>query len=170
MVFAEQCKITRGLGYNLVLKSDNVDNGNFKENAVAAAKNVGKNFAWLVENLTLNLDNQQVVADQVLADFQTKLNHEERTASREKYSVMVQLESGEKKTSWVIVWSTESESFDEQTRDTSAFDWMLYHQLFVDLELIDILIIVWVFIIQKSNSMKGIMEMRTFFSNKLKIR
>ena len=51
---------------------------------VAAANSVGNNISWSVEILTQNLDNQQLVADQMLSEIPTELYYEKLTVSRKR--------------------------------------------------------------------------------------
>ena len=85
--FADQGKISNGLGFYLVLKRDNVDYVNFTDNRVAASKDLIYYNSWLIEKFTPNLDSQQLVADQMISEFQAELNHEERTVFSRKYLI-----------------------------------------------------------------------------------
>ena len=65
--FAGQDKVTYGLGYNLILKRNHNDNVVHRGNTVANAKVIIKDISWYVEQFTPNLDNQQLIADQLLS-------------------------------------------------------------------------------------------------------
>ena len=56
----------------------------FIENTVANAKIIIKDIAWYVEKYTPNLDNQQLIADQLLSETPTELYYEERSVFRRK--------------------------------------------------------------------------------------
>ena len=64
----------------------------------------------------------------MLSEVQTELYHEERTVSRKKTNgtrtVEIPVENVKNVRPWVIVQTMEDDNFDEQIRDTSAFDWM----------------------------------------------
>ena len=57
--FADQEKITYGLGYNLTLKRNSNNDVVHRIAARANAKIVIKDIAWYVEKFTPNIDNQQ---------------------------------------------------------------------------------------------------------------
>ena len=82
--FADQDKITYGLGYNLTLKRNNNNDVIHRLAAIAHAKVVIKDIAWYVEKFTPNLDNQQLIADQLLSETPTELYYEERSQFRKK--------------------------------------------------------------------------------------
>ena len=64
----------------------------------------------------------------MLSEVQTELHHEERTVSRKKTNdtrtVEIPVENSKNVRPWVFVQTMEGDNFDEQIRDTSAFDWM----------------------------------------------
>ena len=107
--FADQDKITYGLGYNLTLKRNSDNNVIHRANAVANAKVVIKDIAWYIEKYIPNLDNQQLVADQLLSETPTELYYEERSEFRKKitnnglWTFELGIESGKNIPSWVII-------------------------------------------------------------------
>ena len=70
--FADQDKIRNGIGYFLSLKRDDKSNVSFRDNGVAAAKDVMSDISWFVKIFTPNFDNQQLVADQMLVRISTR--------------------------------------------------------------------------------------------------
>ena len=82
--FADQDKITYGLGYNLTLKRNSNNDVIHRANDVANAKIIIKDIAWYVEKYTPNLDNQQLIASQLLDEIPTELYYEERSVLEEK--------------------------------------------------------------------------------------
>ena len=128
--FADQDKITYGLGYNLTLKRNHKDNVIHRANAVANGKVVNKDIACYVEKYTPNLDNQQLVADQLLSKIPTELYYEERSEYRKKIAndglltFELGIESSKNIPSWIIVGFKADEKFDSQLHDNSIFDWL----------------------------------------------
>ena len=64
--FADQGKITYGLGYTLTLKRNSSSDVVFRVNGVDAAKMVVKDIAWYIPHYVPNLENQQLVLNQIL--------------------------------------------------------------------------------------------------------
>ena len=128
--FADHDKRTYGVGYNLILLRDENDTVNFRDIRVAAAKVAINDISGLVEKFTPNLDNQELVADQMVPETPTELYYEECTVFRKRtlnngtWTFELGIESGKKIPSWVIVGFMESDKYDEQTRDNSASDWL----------------------------------------------
>ena len=128
--FADQDKITYGLGYNLTLKRNSNNNIIHRIAAIAHAKVVIKDIAWYVEKFTPNLENQQLIADQLLSETPTELYYEERTVFRKKISndglwtFELGIESGKNIPSWVIIGFMADNKFDSQLHDNSVFDWL----------------------------------------------
>ena len=77
--FADQEKITYGLGYSLTLKRNNNNDPIFRDNGVDAAKINIKEFAWYIPHYVPSLENQQLVLDQILDKDPTELFYTERT-------------------------------------------------------------------------------------------
>ena len=71
--FADQEKVTYGLGYNLTLKRNNNNDPNMRNNGVDAAKIVIKDIGWYIPHFTPSLENQQVMMDQLLNKDPTEL-------------------------------------------------------------------------------------------------
>ena len=82
--FADQDKITYGLGYNLTLKRNSNNDVIHRANDVANAKIIIKDIAWYVEKFTPNLDNQQLIASQLLDEIPTELYYKERSVLEKK--------------------------------------------------------------------------------------
>ena len=67
--FADQEKVTCGLGYNLTIKR----NKYIRTAGVVAAKIVIKDIGWHIPHFTPSLENQQIVIDQFLNKDATEL-------------------------------------------------------------------------------------------------
>ena len=123
--FADQDKITYGLGYNLTLKRNNNNDVVHRIAARANAKIVIKDIAWYVEKFTPNIDNQQLVASQLLDEIPTELYYEERTVFRKKiannglWTFELGIGSSKNVPSWIIVGFMKDEKFDSQIHDNS---------------------------------------------------
>ena len=129
--FADQDKITYGLGYNLTLKRNSDNDGIHRANAVANGKMVIKDISWYVEKYTPNLDNQQLIADQLLSETPTELYYEERSEYRKKipndglFTFEVGIENSKNIPSWIIIGFMADEKFDSQLHDNNnIFDWL----------------------------------------------
>ena len=64
--FADQEKITYGLGYTLTLKRNNINDPIIRDNGVDAAKIDIKDIGWYIPHYVPSLENQQLVMDQIL--------------------------------------------------------------------------------------------------------
>ena len=64
--FADQEKITYGLGYTLTLKRNNNNDPIIRDNAITAAKINIKDISWYIPHYVPSLENQQLVMDQIL--------------------------------------------------------------------------------------------------------
>ena len=90
----------------------------FWDNGVAAAKVPINDISWFVESFAPNLDNQQLVADQMLSEYPAELYHEDRTAVRKRifknwsWTFRIGIESGENLLYWISVRIMESDKFD----------------------------------------------------------
>ena len=73
--FADQEKITYGLGYNLTLKRNTNNDAILRSNAVDAAKVVVKDISWYIPHYVPSLENQQLVMDQILNKDPTELHY-----------------------------------------------------------------------------------------------
>ena len=80
--FADQEKMTYGLGYILNLKRKNNNDAIFRTAAVDAAKVVVKDISWYIPHYVPNLENQQLVLNQVLNKDPTELSFTECTVFR----------------------------------------------------------------------------------------
>ena len=80
--FADQEKITYGLGYTLTLKRNTNNDVVFRTNSVNAAKVVVKDISWYIPHYVLSLENQQLVLNQILNKDPTELFYTERTVFR----------------------------------------------------------------------------------------
>ena len=80
--FADQEKITYGLGYSLTLKRNNNNDPIIRDNAITAAKINIKDISWHFPHYTPSMENQQLVMDQILDKDPTELFYMERIVFR----------------------------------------------------------------------------------------
>ena len=80
--FADQEKITDGLGYTLTSKRNTNNDVVFRTNGVDAAKVVVKDISWYISHYVPNSENQQLVMDQILNKDPTELHYIERVVFR----------------------------------------------------------------------------------------
>ena len=80
--FADQEKITYGLGYTLTLKRNTNNDAILRSVGVDAAKVVIKDISWYIPHYVPSLENQQLVMDQILNKDPTELYFTERTVFR----------------------------------------------------------------------------------------
>ena len=80
--FADQEKITYGLGYSLTLKHNNNNDPIIRDNGVDAAKINIKDISWYIPHYTPSMENQQLVMDQILDKDPTETFYTERTVFR----------------------------------------------------------------------------------------
>ena len=80
--FADQEKISYGLGYTLTLKRNTNIDAILRGNAVDAAKVVVKDISWYVPHYVPILENQQLVFNQIINKDPTELNYTERSVFR----------------------------------------------------------------------------------------
>ena len=80
--FADQEKITYGLGYSLTLKRNNNNDPIIRDNAITAAKINIKDISWHIPHYVPSLENQQLVMDQILDKDPTELYYMERIVFR----------------------------------------------------------------------------------------
>ena len=80
--FADQEKITYGLGYTLSLKRNTNNDAILRGNAVDAAKVVVKDISWYIQHYVPNLENQQLVMNQILNKDPTELHYIETVVFR----------------------------------------------------------------------------------------
>ena len=76
--FADQEKVTYGLGYTLTLKRNNNNDPIIRDNGIDAANIVMKEIGWLIPPYSPRLENQQIKMDQVLNKVPTELYYLER--------------------------------------------------------------------------------------------
>ena len=81
--FADQEKVTYGLGYTLTLKRKNNNDTIIRGNGVDAAKIVINDIGWHIPHFTPSLENQQIMMDQLLNKDPTELYYMERIVFRE---------------------------------------------------------------------------------------
>ena len=80
--FADQEKLTYGLGYTLLLKRNSSNDVVFRTAAVNAAKVVVKDISWYIPPYVPSFENQQFVLNQILDKDSTELYFIERTVFR----------------------------------------------------------------------------------------
>ena len=80
--FADQEKITYGLGYTLTLKRNTSNDVIIRGAGVDVAKVVVKDISWYIPHYVPNIENQQLVLNQVLDKDPTELYYTERTVFR----------------------------------------------------------------------------------------
>ena len=80
--FADQEKITYGLGYTLTLKRNNNNDTIFRTEAVDAAKVVVKDISWYIPHYVPSIENQQLVLNQILKKDPTELYYTVHTVFR----------------------------------------------------------------------------------------
>ena len=129
--FADQEKITYGLGYTLTLKRNTNNDVVFRTNGVNAAKVVVKDISWYIPHYVPSLENQQLVMDQILNKDPTELNYTERTVFRKDFNTnndwTFELgnsggEAAQPTPTFVIVGIQARNKIDSQTHDKSTFD------------------------------------------------
>ena len=80
--FADQEKITYGLGYTLTLKRNTNNDAILRSVGVDAAKVVIKDIGWYIPHYVPSIENQQLVMDQILNKDPTELSYTERNIFR----------------------------------------------------------------------------------------
>ena len=125
--FADQEKITYGLGYSLTLKRNNNNDPTIRDNAITAAKINIKDISWHIPHYTPSMENQQLVMDQILDKDPTELYHIERVVFRKDVNTnnnwTFELgNSGESTPTFVIVAFQARNKIDSQTHDNAIFD------------------------------------------------
>ena len=81
-IFADQEKITYGLGDTPTLKRNTNNDVVFRTNGVDAAKTVVKDISWYIPHYVPSLENQQLVLIQILNKDPTEMFYTERTVFR----------------------------------------------------------------------------------------
>ena len=125
--FADQEKITYGLGYTLTLKRNNNNDPIIRDNGVDAAKINIKDISWHIPHYTPSIINQQLVMDQILDKDPTELYYMERIVFRKDVNTnnnwTFELgNSGESTPTFVIVAFQARNKIDSQTHDNATFD------------------------------------------------
>ena len=125
--FADQEKITYGLGYTLTLKRNNNNDPIIKDNGVDPAKINIKDISWYIPHYVPSLENQQLVMDQILDKDPTELFYTERVVFRKDVNAnnnwTFELgNSGESTPSFVIVGFQARNKIDSQTHNNVIFD------------------------------------------------
>ena len=125
--FADQEKITYGLGYCLTLKRNNNNDPIIRTAATDAAKVVIKDVCWYIPHYTPSAPNQKTVMEQSLNKEPTELFYTERTVFRKDVNTNNNwtFELGtisDTTPTWVIVGFQNRNKHDSQTNDNSTFD------------------------------------------------
>ena len=125
--FADQEKITYGLGYTLTLKRNNNNDPIIKDNGVDPAKINIKDISWFIPHYVPSLENQQLVMDQILDKDPTELFYTERVVFRKDVNAnnnwtFELSNSGELTPSFVIVGFQARNKIDSQTHNNVIFD------------------------------------------------
>ena len=129
--FADQEKITYGLGYTLTLKRNTHNDAILRGNAVVAAKVVVKDMGWYIPHYVPNLENQQLVMDQILNKDPTELHYIERVVFRKDVNTNnnwtfelgnASGSSGDSSPLFVIVGFQARNKIDSQIHNNATFD------------------------------------------------
>ena len=125
--FADQEKITYGLGYTLTLKRNTNNDAILRSVGVDAAKVVIKDIGWYIPHYVPSLENQQFVMDQILNKDPTELSYTERIIFRKDVNTnsnwTFELGSaGESCPTFVIVGFQARNKIDSQVHDNAVFD------------------------------------------------
>ena len=125
--FADQEKLTYGLGYSLTLKRNNNNDPIIRDNGVDAAKINIKDISWYIPHYVPSLENQQLVMNQILDKDPTELYYIERVVFRKDVNTnnnwTFELgNSGESTPSFIIVGFQARNKIDSQTHDNAIFD------------------------------------------------
>ena len=125
--FADQEKITYGLGYSLHLKRNNNNDPIIRTAGTDAAKIIIKDIGWYIPHYTPSLENQQIVMDQLLDKSPTELYYLERSVFRKDVNTnnnwTFELgNSGESTPIWIIVGFQARNKSDSQTHNNAIFD------------------------------------------------
>ena len=125
--FADQEKITYGLGYTLTLKRNNNNDAILRGNGVDAAKIDIKDISWYIPHYVPNLENQQLVIDQNLNEDPIKLHYIERVVFRKDVktnnSWIFELGNSNNESCpiFVLVGFQTRNKIDSQTHDNAVF-------------------------------------------------
>ena len=125
--FADQEKITYGLGYTLTLKRNTNNDAILRSVGVDAAKVVIKDIGWYIPHYVPSIENQQLVMDQILNKDPTELSYTERIIFRKDVNTNSNWtfelgSSGESCPTFVIVGFQARNKIDSQVHDNAVFD------------------------------------------------
>ena len=129
--FADQEKITYGLGYTLTLKRNTNNDAILRSVGVDAAKVVIKDIGWYIPHYVPSIENQQLVMDQILNKDPTELSYTERIIFRKdvntnsNWTFELGSSGGEAAQScptFVIVGFQARNKIDSQVHDNAVFD------------------------------------------------
>ena len=125
--FADQEKITNGLGYTLTLKRNSSNDVVIRSAATTIAKVVVKELSWYIPHYVPSLEIQQLVLNQILDKDPTELYYTERSVFRNDVNAnnnwTFELgNSGESTPTFVIVGFQARDKIDSQTHDNATFD------------------------------------------------
>ena len=126
--FADQEKITYGLGYTLTLKRNNNNDAILRSVGVDAAKVVIKDIGWYIPHYVPSLENQQFVMDQILNKDPTELSYTERIIFRKDVNTNSNRtfelgnSNNESCPTFVIVGFQARNKIDSQVHDNAVFD------------------------------------------------
>ena len=130
--FADQEKITYGLGYTLTLKWNTNNDAILRSVGVDAAKVVIKDIGWYIPHYVPSLENQQLVMNQILNKDPTELFYTERIIFRKDVNTNSNWtfelvgnaggNSGESCPTFVIVGFQARNKIDSQVHDNAVFD------------------------------------------------
>ena len=133
--FADQEKITYGLGYTLTLKRNTNNDAILRSVEVDAAKVVIKDIGWYIPHYVPSIENQQLVMDQILNKNPTELSYTERILFRKDVNTNSSWtfelgnaggdsyrSSGIESPTFVIVGFQARNKIDSQVHDNAVFD------------------------------------------------
>ena len=129
--FADQEKITYGLGYTLTLKRNTNNDAILRSVGVDAAKVVIKDIGWYIPHYVPSIENQQLVMDQILNKNPTELSYTERIIFRKDVKTNSNWtfelgssgsEAAQTCPTFVIVGFQARNKIDSQVHDNAVFD------------------------------------------------
>ena len=134
--FADQEKITHGLGYTLTLKRNKNNDPIIRDNGVDAARIDIKGIAWYIPHYVPSMENQQLVLNQILNKDPTELFSTERVVFRNDVNTnnnwTFELgNSGESTPSFGIVGFQARKKIDSQTHNNKYLIDFQFQMLFV---------------------------------------